>query len=230
MHILSSLRGCKQANINVCLGTHQLTNVQQLALLGVIITSNLSWLSHSRLVRAKILYHLGAIRRFGCCLNTKTRLLAYNVLVRPHLSYCLPVWGNINAVAARKLDNVLTRCLRTITRSHTSTFSRDVFDSYNICDFTTQVFVNNVLTLFTQFHLPAECCVFNPVVLTSSYHTWASSSNKLLLTNINRTVDRYCFNLSAPAQWDTLPNTVTAMTNINNFKNKLTAFICSRLI
>ena len=50
MYVLQSLRGRKQANINVRLGTHQLTNVQQLALLGVTITSDLSWSSHSRLV------------------------------------------------------------------------------------------------------------------------------------------------------------------------------------
>ena len=224
MQVLSSLRGHKQANINVRLGTHQLTNVQQLALLSVTITSDLSWSSHSRLIRAKISHRLGAIRRFGRCLNAKTRLLAYNAFVRPHLSYCLPVWGNTNAVAARELDNVLIRCLRTFTGSRMySTFSRDAFNSYKICDFTTQVFINNVLTLFTQFHLPAERRVFNPVVLTS-YHTRASSRNKLLLTNINRTADRYCFNSSAPAQWNTLPNIVTATTNINIFKNKLTAF------
>ena len=200
MHVLPSLRDRKQANINVRLGTYQLTNVRQRALLGVTLTSDLSWSSHSRPVRAKISSRLGTIRRFDRCLKAKTCLLAYNAFVRLHLSYCLPVWGHTNAVAARELDNVLIRCLRTITGSRTSTFSRDVFDSYNICDFSTQVFINNVLTLFTQFHLPAERHVFNPVVLTSSYHTRASSSNKLLLTNINRTADRYCFNSSAPAQ------------------------------
>ena len=162
MHVLPSLPGSKQANINVRLGTHQLTNVQQLALLGVTITSDLSWLSHLRLVQAKISSRLEVIRRFGRCLNAKTRLLVSNAYVQPHLSYCLPVWGNTNAVAVRELDNVLIRCLRTITGLCTSTFSCDVFDSYNICDFSTQVFINNVLTLFTQFHLPAERHVFNP--------------------------------------------------------------------
>ena len=63
------------------------------------------------------------------------------------------------------------------------------FDSHNICDFATLVFINNVLTLFVQFHLPTECRVFNTVIMNSSYLTWASFSNKLLQTNINSTAD-----------------------------------------
>ena len=227
MHVLPSLRGRKQANINVRLGTHQLTNVQQLALLGVTITSNLSWSSHSRLVRAIISSRLGAIRRFGRCLNAKTLHLTYNAFVRPHLSYCLPVRGNTNPVAARELNNVLIRCLQTITRPRTSTLSRDVFDSYNICYFITQVLINNVLTLFTQFPLTAERRIFNPVVLTSSYHTRASFGNKLLLTNVHRPADRYCFNSYLLQLNGTLSLTLSPQRLILIL---LTAFMHSRLI
>ena len=76
------------------------------------------------------------------------------------------------------LAELLTRCLRTISGSHASTVSRDTFDSYNIWDFFTKVFINNALTLFVQFHLSTEHRVFNPVTLTSSCYTRASSSKK----------------------------------------------------
>ena len=91
-----------------------------------------------------------------------------------------------------------TRCLRTISGSHASTFFCDAFDSYNIFDFAIKVFVSYALTLFVQFYLPTERRVFNLVTLTSFSHIRASSSNKLLLTN-NRTANCYIFNSSAPA-------------------------------
>ena len=172
------------------------TNEQQLTLLGIVIFSDLSWLSHSRLIPAKMSSRLGAIQQFGRCLYAKACFLVYNAFVWPHLNYYLPVWRNTNT-------EVLTCYLRAISGSHASTFSRNTFNSYNICDFVTQVFVNNALILFITFYLPTERRVFNPVTLTSSCHTQASSSNKLLLTNINRIADHYCFNSYAPAQWNT---------------------------
>ena len=156
MHMSSSLRGFQLSKVKSKFGSHLLTNVLQPTLLGVVISSDLSWSNHSRLIRAKMLSHLGDIRRFGRCLNAKARLLAYNTFVRPHLNYYLPLWGNTNVETTRELGRVLTRCLRTISGSQASTFSRDTFDSYNICDFATQVCINNALTLFVQFHLPRE--------------------------------------------------------------------------
>ena len=160
------------------------------------------------------------IRHFGQCLNSKTRLLAYNAFVHSHLTYCLPVWGNTNSSVDRNIDKVLTRCLQSISGSDTSTFSCDSFTEYNISDFTTQAFIGNFLTVLTQLHLPVECRVFNPCFLSPSYPTRASPCNKLSFNVIKRTADRYCFNANAPLNWNSLPTTTTATNNINVLKNR----------
>ena len=148
-------------------------------------------------MKSKIAYRLAAIRRFGRCHNSKTRLVAYNAFVHPHLTYCLPVWGNTNAIVAKDFGKVLSLCLQSISGSNTSTLSCDSFIDYNISEFTTQVFISNVLTVFTQFHLPDERRVFNPCFLSSSYPARASSCNKLSINIIKRTSYHYCFNATA---------------------------------
>ena len=90
------------SNANAQLSSHQLTNVQQLILFGVVISSDLSKSSHSRLVRAKMSSRLGTIRRFGRCLNAKARHLVYNTFIWPHLYYYLCM-GNTNAVTTTAL-------------------------------------------------------------------------------------------------------------------------------
>ena len=174
MHIRPSLRGYQAQNINIHLGSHALTKVQKLSLLGVIISDDLSWTCQSRRVRAKVTSRMAAIKRFGRCLNVNTRLIAYNAFIKPHLDYCLPVWGNTCTSVASELDRTLARCLRTISGSHTSTFSRASLETYGICDFTTHVFISNVLAIHKQLHLPTEHRAFNPCLLTASHDTQAS--------------------------------------------------------
>jgi ribonuclease P/MRP protein subunit RPP40 len=120
MHVAPSLRRRQPADIALRLGSHRLTAVQQLTILGVTISEDLSWSCHSRRVMAKISSRMAAIRRFGRCLNMKTRLLAFNAFVRPHLDYCLPVWGNTNATIGGDFDKVLLRCLQCVSGSRAS--------------------------------------------------------------------------------------------------------------
>ena len=199
MHVMPSLRQHRSADVRVYLGSCRLAQMHQLSLLGVLLSNGLSWTSQARKVKSKIASRIAAIQRFDRCLNSKTHLLAYNAFVLSHLTYCLPVWGNTNASVARDFDKVLTCCLQSISGSDKSTLSCDSFTDYKISDFTNQVFMCNILTVFTQLHLPVERRVFNPCFLSSSYPTRTSSCNKLSIDIIKRTADRYCFNATAPS-------------------------------
>ena len=65
---------------------------------------------------------MAAIRRFSCSMNALKRMSAYNAFVRPHLIYCLPVWGNANATVTNEMNRTLSRCLRIIFGSCETTF------------------------------------------------------------------------------------------------------------
>ena len=62
--------------------------------LGVIFTSNLSWLDHFNIICSKAYRSLNLIRRLiPSCSSNVTKKALYLTLVRSHLSYCSQVWS-----------------------------------------------------------------------------------------------------------------------------------------
>ena len=112
---------------------------------------------------------MAVIKRFAQCLNTNNRLLAYIAFICPYLTYCLPIWGNTTVTVVNDLNRMLNRCLQPVSDSRTSTLSQVSFDSYNICDFETQVLISTVLTIFHQLQLCLDERVHIPSLLSSYY-------------------------------------------------------------
>ena len=158
--------------------------MQQLTVLGVIISDDLSWDSQSRKVRAKISSRMTAICRFGRSLNFNTRFIAFNAFIRPHLDYCLPVWGNFSLSITKDMDKVLVRCARVIHGQRDIKLSSLTEKSCGLCDFAMLVFISSVIAMFYQLRSSAISCLVQ--LLDSSCNTHASSGNKLLLSQVKR--------------------------------------------
>ena len=132
---------------------------------------------------------MAAIARFGRCVNVNNRLLAYNAFLRPHLIYCLPVWGNITVTVINDISRTLIRCLQTVSGSHASSIQlrhanhiyhscrtileiiKVSFDSYDIYDFKNHALTSNVLTIFHLLQLTIENHVYKSSLLSSFYLT-----------------------------------------------------------
>ena len=95
------------------------------------------------------------------------------------------------------------------------------------CNFAILVFMSNVIAMFYQ---PCSSASFCPVQLESYHNTRASSSNKLLLSQVTRSVDYHCFFVAGTQYWNELPKSTTVLTDINMFKKCLLVFILNRLI
>ena len=139
-------------NLLIMLNGQALFIVQQLTILGVTITSNLSWTAHADKVCAKVNGHLAVLRRCGRHLNANTRLRLFNAFIKPALLYCLPVWGNCSARQGTALGKALLRSARNITGSDNVGFPKELYVYSNICDFSNMVLLCNVLTTFTIIH------------------------------------------------------------------------------
>ena len=190
MCISPSFRKHQPIALDVTIGAHYLSIVQQLIVLGGNISDDLSWNSQSHKVRAKISLCMAAVCHFGRSLNFNTRFVAFNAFIRPHLDYCLPVWGNSSLSITKYMDKVLLRCARVIHSQRDIKLSSLTMKSCGLCDFATLVFMSNVIAMFHQLRSSASSC---PVQLDSSQNKRASSSNKLLRSQVKRSVDNHCF-------------------------------------
>ena len=96
-------------------GNNTIQSVSSYKLLGVIISSDLSWNRHVEYVAKKAnkrLYSLRILKR--CGIPQSSLVKVYLSLIRPVLEYAVPVLQNLTQVLACSLENVQKRALRII--------------------------------------------------------------------------------------------------------------------
>ena len=129
-------------------GESCIQNVTALKILGITLSSDLSWRDHTRVVCSKLSRKLGVLRRFGGSLDTKTRGYVYKAYTKPDLDYGLPVWGIHGTAQATAVNKFLTRAKRIIMRNNSIELSNSVYNLFCISDFNNIVF----LAVVCQFH------------------------------------------------------------------------------
>ena len=73
--------------------------------LGVLLDEDLSFKEHMKKVHAKIMASANLIAQHRYSIPKKMRILLYNALVKPHLEYCLEIWG---AGAKTNMNRLIT--------------------------------------------------------------------------------------------------------------------------
>ena len=84
--------------------------------LGVHIENNFKWHEHISIITKKANKALGLIRRTLFNTNCRTKLIAYNAVVRPILEYACQVWSPYNKSSIDMLETIQRRAIRWIFR------------------------------------------------------------------------------------------------------------------
>ncbi len=165
--------------------------------------------------------------RFGGSLNTNTRRQIFNGFVKPHLLYCLPVWGNTPLTCQRHFDKLLTKAARFILNKHDVSLNRTVYDSTGLCEFNLHVMLASVSVVFNYLHsgAPDKYSDFNLLRNSQSRCSRATAANKLDNTVFKRACDNMCFLSAAASHWNNLPNNVTASTAFKPFLTNARLFV-----
>jgi ribonuclease P/MRP protein subunit RPP40 len=192
MLIPASFRSTTSQPLNdLTLNGRLLASVDQVTILGVDITSDLSWSQQAKKVCGKLSGRLAVLRRLGGCLNTNTRRQIFNGFVKPHLSYCLPVWGNTSVASQRLFDKVLTRSVRFILNKHDAVLNDSTFDCTGLCNFKYHVLLSNVTVVFNCLH-------YEPLDTFSAFTMLSNTQSRCSRATLS----------GAAANWNSLPNNV----------------------
>ena len=175
--------------------------------------------------------YISVLRRFSTSLNTCRRRQVFNAFVKPHLTYCLPVWGNTSITDQNLFDKTLLRSSCLILNNPNINFNSQVFLSTDLCFFKYHLLISNVIAVFNVQH--NECTnSLNSFVLLSDVHDRlirSSNANKIKTKLVKRECDNKCFLYTSLKDWNALPNSVTMECNFNKFINGVKIFINSRL-
>ena len=102
--------------IDIEIDGKSIKKVKEAKSLGLLIDKHLSWAKHVEEISKKISSAIGAFKCIRPFISKSTALQIYQALILPHFDYCSPVWDELRVTLSDKLQKLLNRAARVITR------------------------------------------------------------------------------------------------------------------
>ena len=115
------------SEVNTCV--HK---VNQLRLLGVVISDTLFWNLHTAATCQKFCSMQGAFCRSTSVININSRARLYDVFIEPKLNFCFPVWGNSTETDIACMERIVKRALRSVLNQSEAIFSQESVKVSNV--------------------------------------------------------------------------------------------------
>ena len=113
--------------IDIVINDQPIKRVPTVKYLGVLIDENLKFKSHVNKVSGVISRNIGIISRASYLLNQKLRLLLYNAIILPYISYCNVIWGSNYVTTLKPIITQQKRAIRLIAGVPPGTHSSPLF-------------------------------------------------------------------------------------------------------
>ena len=203
---------------NYVLHGQVLESVTSARYLGVDISSNLSWKTHVDRITGNANRTLGFIRRNIKTKMSKVRERAYNSLVRPQLEYASAVWDPHNKKYISQIEQIQRRAARWTVGN---------FDRHASV---TRIVQNLGWRSLDQRRADARLCLFFKVIhglVAVPLPDYVQYSNRISRychsmtfrqVYTSRDYYKYSFFPLAIVQWNSLPESVASLQNLEAFK------------
>ena len=96
-------------------------------LVGIMLDDKLNWAQHAGYIRGKLSRANYALARAKRILPLKIKLMTYNSLLKCHMDYCQPIWGNCPASYKRGFLKLQKTAVRNISLSSYNHHSEPLF-------------------------------------------------------------------------------------------------------
>ncbi len=165
-------------NLQITMDGNILKRVHEFKYLGVILQDNLKWNSHIQHITKKIAkasYFLTKVRHYVDLASLK---MLYNSLIKPHLNYCVTVWGGAPKTILKPIINLQKKIVRIITHSVFDHPSAPLFSKLNLLPLE-QLYKLNVSTLMYKIHHNLVTGEYNVTSITKTHQYNTRSSTNL---------------------------------------------------
>ena len=122
-YMLYSMPQKQTQHLSIKLGTTSIDQVYHFNFLGIVINSNLKWENHVNNISYKCIRVIGILNKLKKVLPTRIKLLLYNTLILPHLTYGINSWG-FNCSRIKKLQK---KAVRVIYNSKYNAHTSNIF-------------------------------------------------------------------------------------------------------
>ena len=194
--------------------------------LGVIFDRNFNFHSHISAICSSCIYHIRDVRRIRRHLDLDSAKVLANALVSSCLDYCNSLLSGIVETDLTKLQRVLNRMARVVTKSPPFTRSVPLLRSLHWLPVKYRVHFKICSLTYKALHeeQPVYLCSLIAISLPSR----SLRSNRgitLLVPRIRTNTGARAFSSCAPSLWNNLPLSVRSATSVATFRRRLKTYL-----
>ena len=194
--------------------------------LGVIFDKKFNFRSHISAICSSCIYHIRDLRRIRHHLDLDGAKLLANALVSSRFDYCNSLLSGIAETDLTKLQRVLNRLARVVTKSPTFTHSVPLLRSLHWLPVKYRVNFKICLLIYKALH--EEQPVYLCFLIAISLPSCSLRSNRGITVSIPRiktNTGTRAFSSCAPSLWNNLPLSVRSATSVATFRRCLKTYL-----
>ena len=227
--ILSS-RGTKHHynTVKISINGKQLENKEKAKILGVTVTSDLSWDDHTNNVINNMKYTFRGFNRSCIYLKEDTRKLLYNAAIASRLNYCDTIWDNCGVRNKNRLQTIQNRCARRIKGAKPGTSAQPIIRNLGWLNLEQKRKLHKCVLMKKIFHGEGPSKLKE---LFSSYQrertitTRQGANNDLSVPSISTDYLKRSFYYDVTKMWNALPVELRTIERPDTFKGTLHKFL-----
>ena len=206
--MLYSMPQKQTPRMSIKIGTTCIEQVYNFNFLGIVLNSNLKWGNHINNVSNKCTRVIGILNKLKQVLPTRIKVLLYNTLILPHLTYGINGWG-FNCTRIKTLQK---KAVRVIYNSKYNAHTSNIFKQLKI------IKICDILTIeqlkfyhkYTHNKLP-QYLQDIPISINQNLHTHNTrQANEIHVTRIHHEFARRLVRNSIPYTINNLPKQVVS--------------------
>ena len=197
------------------IGNSDISKVNQVRFLGVIMDPNLSWNCHVSSQARKLAKYVPILYRTRKYCTNRALKLIYNTLIYSNLIYCNSVWGSCKSSAMKPLKSFQKKIMRAMAGVNNYYSSAELFKRYALLNMTQINMYMTAIFVFKSIQGPDERNIFRRV---ENIRTTRSVANDLLhVPQIRNVHSEQSITYRGPNVWNGIDLRIRNM-SYDNFK------------
>ena len=188
--------------------------------LGLNFDDRLNFSDHINSLRLKLSKTVGIFYKLKDYVPRKILIDLYYSLFYPHLIYCNILWGGTFDTHLQKIYVMQKKCIRIIAGAPFNSHTGPLFKSFNI------------LNIFDIYKFSVCKHMFKELKLghfNIASHRYSTRGSTLIQPSFQRlTTTQKSINFKGPQIWNSLPKSITDLSNFNLFKKNLKNYLISK--
>ena len=193
--------------------------------LGVIFDKNFNFRSHISAICSSCIYHIRDLRRIRRHLDLDSAKLLANALVSSRLDYCNSLLSGIAETDLTKLQRVLNRLARVVTKSPPFTRSVSLLRSLHWLPVKYTVHFKICLLTYKALHEEQPVYLRSLIAISPSPSLRSNRGITLSIPRIKTNTGARAFRSCAPSLWNNLPLFVRSATSVATFRRRVKTYL-----